>query len=650
MRDRNNQKAYRYAAKCLARFAACFLLLLHTDKNQRRMDQQPHDANAPDASFELATGASDNAKASATVNPAELAAALNAIARGWDRDSLLWASGYLAGLAGAHASRADKPTAAANTDVQTQLSIVYGSQTGNSKQVAQQLAALCDQRGLKQRLVNAKDLTIKTLRKETQLVIAISTQGDGDPPDDARGFVEDLLSARAPKLPDLKYAVFALGDSSYSKFCETGKQIDERLQALGATRLIARVDADVDFQTPAQQWISALMDKLSTKPAPAALKTFPTAGAVAHARSATTKLLLKQRITAPQSTKEIYHLEFDLGETGLQYLPGDSLAIKPHNPASAVSQALGALQLSGEEPVTFANATHDLQFVLREHAEITRVHPALLQFWATHSASFSQRLSASSISELMPQLQLTELALRYPIKVTAQTLVDQLKPLKPREYSIASAQDAVGDEVHITVTRVREERDGIDYLGAGSDFLAQIQSEQTLELSVVSNPRFRLPDDSKRDVIMVGPGTGIAPFRAFVQQRSTTDAAQRGRNWLFFGNPHFRYDFLYQLEWQKALQDGSLSRLSVAFSRDQAEKRYVQHAMLENAAELYQWLQNGAHFYVCGDAKRMAKDVELALLTILAHRGDLQGSADSEFGAHKLRELQDAGRYQRDVY
>ncbi len=632
------------------------------------MDQHPHDANGYETSLETASASSD-AMSAVPVNPAALVSALSALVQGWDRDALVWGSGYLAGLAQtrlqtgsplsmpASGKTGDGRTgitlfeqSTAGAAVQTVLAIVYGSQTGNSKHVAQQLAAMCDQRGIAHRVVNAKDLNIKTLRKETHFALAISTQGDGDPPDDARSFVEDLLSARAPKLPDLKFAVFALGDSSYAKFCETGKQIDERLHALGGTRLLARVDADVDFQTPALAWIEALLAQLGSAPHTSIAAPATRVTQAAHGNNSYATVLLKQRITAAQSTKEIYHLELDLSTSGLHYLPGDSLAIKPSNPSSAVDAVISGLQLSASTQVVLADTRTDLKTALTSHTEITRVHPALLQFWAKHHAEFAERLHANSVSELMSQLQLAELATRYPIAITAQSLVEQLKPIKAREYSIASAQDAVGEEVHITVARVRERREGVDYVGAGSDFLANLSDQQQLEVSVISNPRFRLPADAMRDIIMIGPGTGVAPFRAFVQQRATLEIAERGRSWLFFGNPQFRYDFLYQVEWQKALHNRELTRMDVAFSRDQAEKRYVQHLMLENAAELYQWLQRGAYLYVCGDAKRMAKDVEQALLKILSYRGDFTTDGDSERGARELRELQDSGRYQRDVY
>ena len=584
------------------------------------------------------------------------------LAEGLDSAGLWWLSGYAAGLARAQGGLVPLAQTGAQADAAAQprerLTVVYGSQTGNAKRVAEALAAKFEAEGLPVRLLRADAYPTRELKDEHYLAIVISTQGDGDPPDDARALVEFLDGKRAPKLPSLRFSVLGLGDTSYPQFCAIGQRIDARLEALGAQRWVARADADLDIDTVATPWVAQVLaegkEALKARSAPLATVTplrphLAAPVAWTRERPFTAELLTNQRVTGRGSEKDIRHIELSLEGAGLDYEPGDALGVIIENPSALVEAIVAELGLDGATPVTIGADTLPLRDWLGKRREITRLSRPFVATHAAHAGSDAlNRLLApdqrEALTALMADSQIIDLLHDHPGAWTAEALVEALRPLQPRLYSIASSRKAVGDEAHLTVAHVEYQRGDATRWGAASHFLAAREEGTQVQVYIEHNERFRLPADASRDIIMIGPGTGVAPFRAFVQEREAIGAT--GRNWLFFGNPHAREDFLYQVEWQDALKRGALHRLELAFSRDQASKIYVQHRLREQARELYAWLENGAHLYVCGDATRMAKDVHAALLDVIA----VQGGKSAEDANDYLNALQAQGRYARDVY
>ncbi|MYN13333.1 assimilatory sulfite reductase (NADPH) flavoprotein subunit [Pusillimonas sp. TS35] len=589
------------------------------------------------------------------------------LAQGLDTDALTWLSGYFAGVARARTQPAAAISTAAQPPVapvaeaagDRQITILYGSQTGNAKRVAEALLQRLHAENLSARLVRADRYATRELKDEHYLYVVMSTQGDGEPPDDSLAFVEFLNSRRAPKLPQLKYAVLGLGDSSYPDFCGISQRIDARLEALGAQRIREAGAADLDIDTVAAPWREDVLAY--------ARKELDRNGAARQARAGTVtplrpkaptvtreqpflaEVLLNQPITGRDSDKDIRHIEISLAGSHLSYQPGDALGVWPKQSDELVERVLQTLALDGAEDVAINGARRTLREWLQGHRELTQITRPFLVALAARAGSDSldallRPEGAQELRALFESRQLIDVLRAWPAAWTAEELVQALRPLAPRMYSIASSQSAVDDEVHLTLAHVAYEQDGEQRWGVASHFLSTLEEGSQVPVFVEENSRFRLPEDGNRDVIMIGPGTGVAPFRAFVQERAAAGAA--GRNWLFFGNPHFASDFLYQLEWQRALADGELHRMDVAFSRDQAGKVYVQDRMLEHAAELYEWIENGAHVYVCGDATRMARDVQDALLRIARQEGALDDDAARAW----LDNLAAQGRYARDVY
>ncbi|WP_343222447.1 assimilatory sulfite reductase (NADPH) flavoprotein subunit [Lysobacter sp. ISL-50] len=603
----------------------------------------------------------------ATPLPADRLDSLARLTDGLDSNSLWWLSGYAAGLARSGAGTLATAVAAALPDARSseRLTIVYGSQTGNAKRLAEQLAGQAEAAGLGVRLVRADAYPTRELKSERLLYIVISTQGDGDPPDDARGLVEFLAGKRAPELKNLSYAVLGLGDSSYPQFCAIGSKLDTRLAELGATRLFARGEADLDFETVSTPWLQQALTqaKETLKPAAAHLATVtplrPLPAAPAFHRDApfAAELIANRRLIARGTSargaysadKDIRHIELSLEGSGLHYQPGDALGLWPRNPPELVQAVLETLELDGDASVSHGGHNLPLRQWLGEKRELTKLARPFIASHAAHARSDElNRLlapdNAAQLAELLSRTQVIDLLQRYDGEWSAEDLVAALRPLTPRLYSIASSQKAVGEEAHLTVAHLEYESEHGPRWGAASHLLAAAEEGERLPVFIEHNERFRLPADASRDIVMIGPGTGVAPFRGFVQDRAADSAG--GRNWLLFGNPHFRTDFLYQTEWQAALKSGQLHRLDLAFSRDQAQKVYVQHRLREHGRDLYDWLQGGAHLYVCGDATRMARDVHAALLAVIAEHGGKNAEAAEEY----LNELQQQGRYARDVY
>lgn len=593
---------------------------------------------------------------------AERMALLAQLTHGLQPADLYWISAYSAALAArlpAHAglavvSDSVQPVPASND----QLTVVYGSQTGNSRRVAEQLAGKLEAEGLPVRLLRAGAYPLRELARERHLVVVISSQGDGDPPDDAIGFIEFIAGKRAPKLPELKFAVLGLGDSSYPKYCAVSRDLDARLTALGGQRFLELGEADLDFETIATAWSVEALEKareILSVPAAVARSVNPlhaVAVTPRHSREQpfAATVLENQRIVSRECGREVRHIELLLEGSGLSYEAGDAIGVWPQNPASLVDQWLAALKLDGALEVEHQGKRLPLSRWLSHEREISRLTRSFVAAQAVVSDHVDLRNvldpdQRQAFAALLESHQPIDLLHQFPGAWDATELVAALRPLTPRLYSIASSPKLVGhDEVHLTVGVVEYTAHGRAHVGAASAFLAGAGDESRLPVFVEANERFRLPMDRSRDVIMIGPGTGVAPFRAFVQEREATGAT--GRNWLFFGNRHFQQDFLYQVEWQEALRSGALSRLDLAFSRDTASKVYVQQRLRENGRELYAWLREGAHLYVCGDSLHMAKDVNDALLDIIATHGGLS----TEDARAWLAELLQTGRYARDVY
>ncbi|MGH8033418.1 MAG: assimilatory sulfite reductase (NADPH) flavoprotein subunit [Luteimonas sp.] len=595
-----------------------------------------------------------NALAAAPLST-ETADALARITGSLDTAGLWWLSGYAAGLAtrGANPAPVSPVAARAETSAASRLTIVYGSQTGNAKRAAEQLAADAEAAGLGVRLLRADAYPTRELKAERHLYLVVSTQGDGDPSDDTRDLLAYLTGKRAPPLPQLHYAVLGLGDSSYPQFCAVGQQLDARLAELGGKRLLPRGDADLDIDTVAAPWrqqaVNVAKDALKPLATVTALRPNTQANAAAYTRERpfAAEMLVNQRITTTGSDNDVRHIELSLDGSGLRYAPGDALGVWPRNPDALVDAVLATLRLDGNAVVTLDGTALPLRDWLSERRELTKL---ARPFVAAHAArAGSAELDAllapgnAAFAAWFGERQVIDLLQAHPADWSADALIVALRPLLPRLYSIASSQALVGDEVHLTVAHVEYPHGDDTRWGVASHLLASRAEGDRVRVYIEPNERFRLPADASRDVIMIGPGTGVAPFRAFVQERAAAGA--QGRHWLLFGNRHFRSDFLYQLEWQRALKAGELDRIDLAFSRDQSRKIYVQDRIRERAADIVAWLRSGAHLYVCG-AIAMAKDVHAALLD--AFTADNGG--DREAATEALDQLQRDGRYARDVY
>ncbi len=571
---------------------------------------------------------------------------LDQLVAGLDAAALQWLSGYMAGIA---SGRSAPAAAAASRPAGLRLTVLYGSQTGNARRLAERIGQRASDAGLNVRVLATGDYPRQELAGERLLLVVISTQGDGDAPEDALGFMEFLGSRRAPALPALRYSVLALGDSSYPQFCATGRALDARLTELGAQRLAERADADLDIDPVATPWIDATLGRLRelTDAVPSATVTAlrPSITAWSRERPFAAELLQNQRITARDADKDVRHLEISLAGSGLSYAPGDALGVWPRNPAPLVAAVLAASGLQADAVVEHDGRSLPLATWLTEDRELTRLSRPLLLAHAQRSGDRDlQAAVETDAARLLRDYQPLDLLRRHPAPWTATALVATLRPLAPRLYSIASSAALVGEEAHLTVARVAYDFDGAAHVGAASSHLADAAEGERLRIFIEPNQRFRLPTDASRDIIMIGAGTGVAPYRGFLQERVASGAS--GRNWLIFGERQARSSFLYQLEWQDARKRGGLHRIDLAFSRDQAGKRYVQHAIQDAGRDLWAWIEGGATVFVCGDATAMAPDVHAALLAVAVEHG----SKSSEDAAAFYAELTDQRRYLRDVY
>jgi sulfite reductase (NADPH) flavoprotein alpha-component len=570
-------------------------------------------------------------------------------------------NGFLAGLFSRAPTQGSTPGAQGPSTASqlTSLTVLFGSQTGNSETLAKRIAREAGRRGFAATVHDLGNYTVQQLASERRVLIVTSTYGDGEPPDNARTFWTSLIDNAAPKIPETQFSICALGDSNYPKFCGFGKDVDVRLEALGARRVAPRADCDVDFEEPFARWLDMTLSAMRETDGSSSVSESPRAepanepATAMYSRSKPfpAPLLVNQRLNAVGSEKDTRHFEFDLGGSGLEYEPGDALGVLPLNCAELVEEFLSALHFSGAEAVPGHGGNIPIREALLRHYEITRIAPPFLQAMAERTGDeLLGKLVASEangqLKEFLWGREIIDLLLAHPaVTFTPIEFVGLLKKLNPRLYSISSSPKLNPGKVHATVNVVRYESLSRRRKGVCSTFLAErVPPNDPVSVFLHANKNFRLPAQGDTPMIMVGPGTGIAPFRAFLQERFA--AGVTGKNWLFYGDQHSATDFMYRDELETYRRSGTLTRLDTAFSRDQTEKVYVQHRMRESAKELFAWLEGGAHVYVCGDAKRMASDVDAALHEIVRDRGGL----NSEQAAEYVARLRAEKRYQRDVY
>lgn len=562
-----------------------------------------------------------------------------------------WLSGFLAGL---DAAQGGAGAAAAVQAVaqrpRVPLTILYGSESGNAEALAYKAKKLAGKLNCDAKVVDMGDIDVAALAKSKNLAVYISTWGEGDPPQRAVDFYKDLMSDAAPRLDGVKYAVLALGDTAYVNFCETGKKIDARLTELGATRIHDRIDLDLDFAKQAAAWTDQMLEKFSPAvEAPSATVVHVDFKGVAADDEPAEPLYTAEdpaeaevsalvNLNGSGSTRETYHVELAVEADGFTYEPGAAIGVLPENDPALAAEVARAVGLDG-----------DASFVLKiaKGYDITTLSRATVDAYAklTGRKDVATLTDAEALAKFSADRQLVDLLATYPEKLTAEQLLGLLRPLPGRLYSVASSIKAHPGEAHLLVGAVRWESHGRKRGGVASTYFADRRKVgDKVRIYVKPNRHYALPADGNRPIIMIGAGTGVAPYRGFIEERVETGAS--GKSWLFFGERNYTNDFLYQLEWQEHLASGALTKIDVAFSRDQPEKIYVQHRLWEQRQDILAWLDEGAHLYVCGDEKGMAKDVDNTLVKILAE--PLKG--DEEAGRAKLKELTKAGRYQRDVY
>ncbi len=594
---------------------------------------------------------------SAPFRPEEIAA-LNGVITKTSPEQRAWLSGFLAGYQAATAGGQTAAVPAQAPARKVPLLILFATESGNAETLAASTRKAAQKLGFAARVADVATISVAEAAKAENLLLIASTWGEGDPPQRAIDFHTAILAPDAPRFDKTRFAVLALGDRAYANFCSTGHIFDERFAALGAKRLAPVVECDVDYAAPANAWIKSILDLLKKETGGEAGGD---EGAVIHVDFARSPIAAEEddeaeplytrerpfeaeireliNLNGTGSSAETYHVELSLEGSGLAHQPGDALGIVPVNDPALVEEMLGVTGLSGD---TIAREA------LSEAQDITTLTRPQVEAYAKLTASAALKAlaaDADALRDWLPGRQVIDLLEAAPMKLDASTLTSLLRPLPGRLYSIASSRASAEDEAHLLVSAVRYETHGRKRSGVASvDIADRRRAGGRLKVYLKPNPHFRLPADPGRAVIMIGPGTGVAPFRAFMQEREATGAT--GRNWLFFGNRHFTHDFLYQLEWQDWKNSGLLTRIDTAFSRDQREKIYVQHRIWEERQELFAWIEGGAAIYVCGDANAMARDVNTALVRVIADQAGLDEAA----AAARLDTLRRDGRYLRDVY
>jgi sulfite reductase (NADPH) flavoprotein alpha-component len=566
----------------------------------------------------------------------EQIAALNGVISVTTAEQRAWLSGYLAGIQAASDPQTAAP--AAPPAKRAPLTILFGTESGNAEALAAQARKAAAKLGFAPKVVDMADFTPALAAATENLLIVASTWGEGDPPQRAMDFYEALMADDAPRFDKTRFAVLALGDHAYAQFCEIGRKIDERLAALGGARITDRIECDLDFEIPATGWIDSTLERLNAeagiKDAGASVIHVdfarPGADAPTRARPFEAEITETVRLSGSRSTSDTHHVAVSLESSGIAYEPGDSLGVVPSNDPALADAVLKAAGLSGDAK---------LRGALIDRLDITTLTGKQIDDFARETGT------SAPPADWAAGRQIIDLLETAPGRLSAEQLTALLRPLPPRYYSIASSRKAVGEEAHLLVAGLRYASHGRERAGVASlDITARHREGDKLKVFLRPNPHFRLPLDNDRPIIMVGPGTGLAPFRGFLQEREATGAG--GRNWLVFGHRNYTHDFLYQLELQDWHKSKLLTRLDVAFSRDQPEKRYVQNALWDARADLYSWLKDGAALYVCGDANAMAKDVHAMVLRILAD----QGRQDEAGAKAELDAIRRDGRYLRDVY
>lgn len=546
---------------------------------------------------------------------------------------------------------AGQGAAPAETGPAVPATVLWGSQTGNSEGVAKKLVKALKGGNYEPEMFDMAAYDRERLPKEKNLLIITSTYGDGEPPDNAADLYEYLMGDSAPSVAGVNFSVFALGDSEYPDFCKCGIDFDQRLEALGGNRMFQRIDCDVDYDAEFKEWQAGVMEAMGGAAAAAVEAPVVEDEPYGKKRPFPSPVLARYDLNGEGSERETYHVELSLDGSGLEYEAGDALGVLSYNPEKAVDEMLPLLPFNTKDEVPLPGGGEaPLREALITSYDIRSLNKKLLTLWSERSGSpFLKALveagSREEIDDFCWGRELIDLIIDHPADFSdGEEFVSVLKKLQPRLYSIASSPKAHPGEVHLTVGIVRYNSHGRDRGGVCSTYLADRVGDSASGVFVHTNKAFRLPTDLSKDIIMVGPGTGIAPFRAFLEERDATEAS--GRNWLFFGNPYRASDFIYEDEITAFQKKGVISQLSLAFSRDQEEKIYVQDLMLDSGAEIWDWLNGGGYFYVCGDASRMAKDVDKALHTI----AETHGGLSAEEAVAYFKEMKKEKRYARDVY
>lgn len=575
----------------------------------------------------------------------------------FNHEQRLWLNGYVAGLlTGKNYVPASGKDSNNSLQAAEPLLILFGSQTGTAQNLARRIAREAAPRGFNARVVDAAEFEKIDWKKETNLLVVTSTYGDGDMPDNAQNFWEWLQTDAARAVACLNFSVLGLGDTNYEHFCAAGKKIDARLKELGAKQVHPLAECDLNYETKAKEWTSNVLSILapvrngSIRAGNTQLsETESATPAWSNTNPFLARLITNRRLNADGSQKETRHFEISLAGSGLDYEAGDALGVWPTNCPNLITDIFNALGCDGDEAVMTATGGMPLRQALASFYDISRPAPELLNFFGKNDPILAGLLAPQRKDDLKKWLWgrgIVDLLLENPgVKFSAGEFIALLKPLAPRLYSIASSPKAHAGQVHLTVSIVRYQSLGRARKGLASTFLAdRVSAETPVPVFIQKSHGFRLPANGDTPIIMVGPGTGVAPFRSFLHERRTTGAS--GRNWLFFGEQRAATDFYYRDELEQMFSDNHLTKLSTAFSRDQAEKIYVQHRMVEHAAELWSWLEAGAHFYVCGDASRMAKDVDEAFHKII----ETASGKNADDAKAYVAKLKSDKRYQRDVY